>query len=385
MKVLNVFMSLDPVNGGGGVERTYQLSKSLIKAGHQCSVLTTDLGLTKERIASMNGVHVIALPSLNKRFYLPKFSYKEIRKTVESADIVHFMGHWTLLNAIVFIAVQSLNKPYCVCPAGSLPIYGRSKFLKLAYNLLIGRKMIRSASAHISISDNEIEQFSEYGVSSQKISIIPNGINPEDLNSGDIDCFRNKIGVGNSPFILFVGRLNKIKGPDLLLEAFCQIKDQHEDLHLVFVGPDGGMLKELQQVSEKLSVYNKVHFIGYLGGEMKATAYHAADLLAIPSRQEAMSIVVLEAGITATAVILTNQCGFNQVADIGGGLVVDASVAGLKKGLLELLSNRQNLKKSGLMLKKYALGNYTWDSIIQKYIRLFDQVLFQKKESEHVR
>ena len=79
MKILNVIMSLDPVKGGGGVERTYQLSKSLIKAGHQCSVLTTDLGLTKERIASMNGVQVIALQCLNKRFYFPKFSYKEIR------------------------------------------------------------------------------------------------------------------------------------------------------------------------------------------------------------------------------------------------------------------------------------------------------------------
>jgi glycosyltransferase involved in cell wall biosynthesis len=383
MKILNVFMSLDPVNGGGGVERTYQLSKSLIKAGHQCSVLTTDLGLTKERIASMNGVHVIALTSLNKRFYFPKFSFKEIRKTVEDADIVHFMGHWTLLNAIVFKAVQSLKKPYCVCPAGSLPIYGRSKFLKLTFNFLIGRKIIRSASAHIGISVNEIEQYKEYGVSPQKISIIPNGINPEDLNSRDIAHFRDKIGVGNSPFILFVGRLNSIKGPDLLLKAFCQIKDQHEDVHLVFVGPDGGMLKELKQVSERLSVNSKVHFIGYLGGKMKATAYHAADLLAIPSRQEAMSIVVLEAGITATPVILTNRCGFNQVADIGGGVVVNASVVGLKKGLLELLSNRQTLKKLGLVLEKYVRENYTWDSIIQKHIQLFNDVLSKKKESDH--
>ena len=52
--------------------------------------------------------------------------------------------------------------------------------------------MIRSASAHIGISVNEIEQFKEYGVSPQKVSIIPNGINPEELNSRDIDYFRNK-------------------------------------------------------------------------------------------------------------------------------------------------------------------------------------------------
>ncbi len=375
MKILNVIMSLDPVKGGGGVERTYQLSKSLIKAGHQCSVLTTDLGLTKERIASMNGVQVIALQCLNKRFYFPKFSYKEIREIIEDSDIVHFIGHWTLLNAIVFKAVQSLKKPYCVCPAGSLRIYGRNKFLKLAYNFLIGRKMIRSASAHIGISVNEIEQFKEYGVSPQKVSIIPNGINPEELNSRDIDYFRNKIGIGNSPFILFVGRLNRIKGPDLLLKAFYNIKNNLQDFHLGFVGPDDGMLSELKQMVDEYQLNDRIHFIGYLEGADKSNAYHAADLLVIPSRQEAMSIVVLEAGISGTPVLLTDQCGFNVIEKIDGGKVVQASVKGIELGLIEILRDKDRLNSMGSNLKQYTNENFTWDSIIGKYLTLFGQIL----------
>ena len=82
MKILNVIMSLDPVNGGGGVERTFQMSRAFVKAGMECTVLTTDLGLTKERLKDLEGINVIALPCLNKRFYLPKFSYKSIKKII---------------------------------------------------------------------------------------------------------------------------------------------------------------------------------------------------------------------------------------------------------------------------------------------------------------
>ena len=136
------------------------------------------------------------------------------------------------------------------------------------------------------------------------------------MNSKDIDYFRNKIGIGNSPFILFVGRLNRIKGPDLLLKAFYNIKNNLQDFHLGFVGPDDGMLSELKQMVDEYQLNDRIHFIGYLGGADKSNAYHAADLLVIPSRQEAMSIVVLEAGISGTPVLLTDQCGFNVIEKI---------------------------------------------------------------------
>ena len=159
MKVLNVNMSLDPVTGGGTAERTFQISKSLAKAGTECMVLTTDLGLTPERIKAMGKVRVIALPCLFRRFYVPKFSYKQIKNVVKSVDVVHLMGHWTFINALVYFIAHRLNKPYVVCPAGALPIYGRSKFIKKLYNWVIGRKIIRNANGHIAIAVNEINQF----------------------------------------------------------------------------------------------------------------------------------------------------------------------------------------------------------------------------------
>lgn len=175
-----------------------------------------------------------------------------------------------------------------------------------------------------------------------------------------------------------MGRLNAIKGPDLLLHAFCNIKDKLQNYHLVFVGPDGGMLSELQEKAEEMKIVNRVHFTGYLGGEEKSSAYSAASLLAIPSRQEAMSIVVLEAGIMGTPVLLTDQCGFDEVERIGGGKVVNAAVEGLQNGISEILKNPYKLKSIGANLKRYVIDNYTWERIINKYIDLYRQVLGNK-------
>ena len=111
------------------------------------------------------------------------------------------------------------------------------------------------------------------------------------------------------------------------------------------------------------------------GGADKSNAYHAADLLVIPSRQEAMSIVVLEAGISGTPVLLTDQCGFNVIEKIDGGKVVQPSVKGIELGLIEILRDKDRLNSMGSNLKQYTNENFTWDSIIGKYLTLFGQIL----------
>lgn len=371
MKILNVIMSLDRVTGGGSVERTFQMSRALVKAGEECSILTTDVGLTPERIKELEGVTVVALACLSKRFYVPKFRYKEIEDLVINADIIHLMTHWTFLNALVYVIARRHKKPYVVCPAGVLLIYGRSRVIKSLYNLLIGKKLIRNANKHIAITADEIPQFKTYGVQNDSITVIPNGIDPEDFKDNDVDDFRAKYGLGRAPFILFMGRLNAAKGPDLLLRAFCNARENLAAYHLVFAGPDQDMSAELRAMASQYNVLDRVHFLGYVGRLDKSRAYYAADLLVIPSRREAMSIVVLEAGISGTPVLMTDQCGFNELAETGGGMVVPVSVGGLEKGLVDMLCNRVNLKTRGQNLKAFVSKYFLWDSLVDKYIQLY--------------
>ncbi|MCF6265684.1 MAG: glycosyltransferase family 4 protein [Desulfuromusa sp.] len=374
MKVLNVNHLLDPVTGGGTAERTFQMSRFLAEAGVDCSILTTDVGLSSERIKALNGVEVLALPCLLKRFYIPRFSYRKIRKLVESVDIIHLMGHWTFLNALVFFIAGRLGKPYVVCPAGALPIFGRSMVFKTIYNLAVGRRIMANADGYIAITEDEIPQFQAYGVDSDKVVIIPNGIDRAEYTVISDDEFRKKYRLNSDPIILFVGRLNPIKGPDLLLQAFLLLKVRLHEFHLVFVGPDGGMLAELKEMVAASDAAERVHFIGYLGGIDKIQAYHAAELLVVPSRQEAMSIVALEAGITATPVLLTDQCGFEGVATVGGGKVVPATVEGLQQGLRELLRDCGRLKLMGVNLKRHVSEHFTWDSVINNFLKLYQQL-----------
>jgi len=375
MKVLNIIISLDPVNGGGSVERTFQMSRFLALVGVDCSILTTDLGLTVERINGLKEVEVIALPCFNKRFYLARFSYSKIKNIISNVDIIHLMNHWTFQNALVYFFARRLHKPYVICAAGALPVYGRSKIPKILYNMFIGKKIVRNASFCIAITPDEVEHFKSYGIDASKIVIIPNGITRDNLAKKDDDAFRKKFRISSRRIILFAGRLNYIKGPDLLLRAYCNLKDVLRDYQLVFIGPDEGMLSMLKQIVDANDVKDRIHFLGYLSGIDKSHAYNVSELLVIPSRKEAMSIVVLEAGITGKPVLLTDQCGFSMVSDINGGKVVSASVEGLQQGLIELVNNQAKLELMGNNLRKHVEKNFLWDSLIKEYIKLYKQIL----------
>jgi glycosyltransferase involved in cell wall biosynthesis len=178
MKVLNVNATLDPVAGGGTAERTFQLSRFLARGGAECAVLTLDAGLTPERAAGLGPARLVALRTVLPRFYVFALPEKRIRELVRWADVVHLMGHWTLLNAMVCREAVRQGRPYAVNPAGALPIYGRSRLLKAAYNLAIGRRMVREAHACVAIGTNEFAHFERYGVPRSRVTLIPNGVDP---------------------------------------------------------------------------------------------------------------------------------------------------------------------------------------------------------------
>jgi glycosyltransferase involved in cell wall biosynthesis len=382
MKILNVNATLDSIGGGGTAERTFQMSRFLVRNGIECTVLSTDLGWTAARAQCFAGIRVIALPCVWKRFYIPAIWFRSIRDAVAQADVIHLMGHWTIINACAYLFARYCRKPYVVCPAGSLLIYGRSKLLKRLYNFVIGKRIVRNASGHIAITAHEIAHFETYGVAAEKVTIIPNGIDEDGYAARDGTAFRAQYGLGEHPFIFFVGRLNPIKGPDLLLRAFGELGNQFRNYHLVLAGPDEGMLHELRLTAAKFSIQDRVHFVGYLRGDDKVRAYRAAELVVVPSRQEAMSIVVLEAGITGKPVLLTDQCGFDGITRINGGRVVPVSVEGLKLGIVAMLDDPESLKVMGRNLQKFVRERFDWKAIVNEYLVLYQKILENSNAKE---
>jgi glycosyltransferase involved in cell wall biosynthesis len=375
MRVLNVNSSLDFKTGGGMAERTFQMSHFLAKEGVQCTVLTIDTGHDAARVAALKPAEVHAMPLLWRRFYIPRFSWKTIKTMVHDADVIHLMGHWTLLNALVYIAARRARKPYVICPAGALPLFGRSGLIKRIYNFIIGHAIVRNASGWIAVTSGEFPHFEAYGIPRSRITVIANGVCEEDFPDVDVASFRNKKGLPDASIILFMGRLNLIKGPDLLLQAFASVHNRIPDYHLVYAGPDEGMQAGLVEAAKLAGIADRVHFLGFVGGNDKTAAYRLADLLAVPSRQEAMSIVALEAGVCGTPAILTDQCGFSEIRAIEAGLEVSATAEGLAGGLAALLSQPGLLDRIGPAFQDFVLSRYTWNSVVSQYLDLYGRIL----------
>ena len=134
MKVLNVADALGRRYRGGTGERTLLLSRYLVHVGIECSIVTLDMGGLQEFKTSSLGFDFIKLPWCNKKFSVRLSSLRKIKHCIKTSDIIHIISHWTLINAIVYIYARQLNKPYVVCPAGSLSIQGRKKILKYLYD-----------------------------------------------------------------------------------------------------------------------------------------------------------------------------------------------------------------------------------------------------------
>jgi len=378
MRVLNVNMSVDPFRGGGTAERTLQISRALNERGVSSAIVCADPDVADVHHDVVLGSPVIRLPAVHGRFSVPWVSQRTIRNIVRDFDIVHLMNHWTPLNASVYRSCRALGKPYVICPAGALPVYGRSKLKKHGYNMLVGRRIVRHADGRVAITRQEVPQFVPYGVSPSDVVVIPNGIAPRDFENYDVPAFRSRHHLPDAPIILFAGRLNMIKGPDLLLDAFLASAPVARACHLVFAGPDGGMLDALMKQAAASFASERIHFVGFLAGEARASAYRAAQLLVIPSRHEAMSLVALEAGICGTPVLLTDQCGFDEIEQVGGGSVVPADSASLARGLERLLVDETTLRGRGGALQEYIRANYLWSIVVDRYIRLFEAILARR-------
>lgn len=375
LPVMLVNMTIDPVQGGGTAERTRQLAKHLAIAGQPCTLVTIAYKQRSVRNhIGCQGLNFVVFRSLSHRFHLPLIRPLVLWREIGRAGIIHLMNHWTLINAVVFLMATMRGRKVVLCPAGSLRIVGRSQKLKRCYAWIIGNRMIRDSAGVILVADNERSHFSKH-IQAKSIRTIPNGIDPREFNDADDTAFRKRFNLpSDSPLILYMGRLNAIKGPDILLDAFIRSIDKLEDYHLVFAGPDGGMHPELQKTANDARIDKRIHFIGYVGGAQKSQAYHAASFLVIPSRQEAMSIVALEAGAAGTPVLLTDACGFDDVARIGGGKVVKATIRDVAQGLKDMVTAPERLADMGKNLQHYVVRQFSWNEVVQQHLNYFGEL-----------
>ena len=88
-----------------------------------------------------------------------------------------------------------------------------------------------------------------------------------------------------------------------------------------------------------------------------------------------MSIVVLEAGISGRPALITDQCGFNEVQEVGGGLVVKADTESISQGLSHMFMNKSILDDMGQKLQQKVKKDYLWSESTKEHVKIFSEMI----------
>jgi len=169
--------------------------------------------------------------------------------------------------------------------------------------------------------EEERSQFrSIYGASPGTVEVITPGVDRAYFSPGSRAGARSALGLGDHPVLLFVGRIQPLKGVDVAVETLAALRDPSA-LLLVVGGASGAEgdheMSRVTALAETLGVADRVRFVQPQPHHLLATYYRAADVVLVPSRSESFGLVALEASACGTPVVATAVGGLLSLVDDG--------------------------------------------------------------------
>jgi len=241
------------------------------------------------------------------------------------------------------------------------------------------RDLARSCHHIIAPTEKEKEALIlHYGASPDRISVIPCGVNLELFQPMDKEMAKRQLGFGDDKIILFVGRIEPLKGIDQLLRAMTYLQNS-QGLRLVIIGGDEYSqyeMERLQKLSQALHIGGSVTFLGLIQHEKLPYFYSAADVCVIPSYYESFGLVALESMACGTPVVATNVGDLKSIVrqvDMGY-VVMDNAPHHLAEKIALLLSKPSSDMKSVLSIRESVTG-FSWSNIAQQIIKQCREVL----------
>jgi glycosyltransferase involved in cell wall biosynthesis len=390
MNILQISPTFVPSKFGGVKTVSFNISHFLAEQGHNVVVYTTDAEIGPNRLTLkdysilLGKINVIYFKNLNNslafryRIFLPIGFRAKIINEIQNFDIIHIHDYRSLLAIIACFYAKKYGIPYIIQPHGSLPRTSPKQYLKGIFDLIWGKSILINASKVIALTDAEREQILKIGVPQNKIKIIPNGIDLKQFsNLPTKGIFRSRYNISNEEkIVLFLGRIHRIKGIDLLISAYSELLEEFPHSRLVITGPDDGFLLELKEMIDSNNLEKNVVFTGPLFEFEKLSAYVDADVLVLPSRYETFPVTILEAMNCGTPVLLSNRCGIsNLIQKNNAGLIFDFDKEQLKECIRKILidnSLKSSITNKG---KSFVEENYDWGAIISLLESLYLEIL----------
>ena len=386
MRILEV-ISTPPFawSTGGPSRNTYEISRELVRRGHDVSLLTTDMLEPGQRYVVtsnpefLDGIKVFRFRCLGdclawKKLFISPGMISFLKHRVGDFDVVHLQELISAQAVATRKYCRKQNVPYVLSVRGSMVAFDGSSPLMQAYWRTFGRRIIMDSARVIALTQTESTQYERVGVKPERVAILPNGVPILDYEklpkSGE---FRKRFGIEPTErVVLFLGRIHRRKDIGNLVEAFALMSRDIENARLVIAGPDDGILGNLRRQVNDLGITARVLFTGPVYSDMKLAAYVDSDVSVLPSRYEAFGTTVLESLVCGTPVIVTKGCGLAGVAS-RAGMVVDGDPASIRDALVKML-NREDLMiqlaKEGYRIVR---NEFDWRILTPKLERIYEE------------
>lgn len=381
MRIVHVAIRFPPAEGGGE-QVVYNLAKEQVKMGNKVYVITTDLMKEVPREVDRNlpkretidGINVIRMKTYPTG--LPAWGYgsiffglKKIIKEI-NPDIVHTHSYGYFYSDLLARFRKKSEWKLVMTSHGFTPPRTGFKFIKKIYDKTMGCGAAKILDAGIALSKGDKKTFENLGC--KKAQIILNGIDYSKFKQlPDGSIFRKRHNI-KGRIILSVGRLEYIKGFDVLINAFSKLVLIFPDLKLVIVGADYGEEKNLKGIVKKLYLEKKVLFTGELRGVSVLETYSACDVFVSSSLAYGAPIVVLEAMACGKPIVATDvRGGISDWFPDACLLVEPNNISQLKEGLEQILKD-ENLGKKLAENGKKMVANFSWEKIAEKVVEVYN-------------
>tara|TARA_B100001564_G_scaffold341335_1_gene335829 strand:+ start:71 stop:925 length:855 start_codon:yes stop_codon:yes gene_type:complete len=273
---------------------------------------------------------------------------------------------------------KKYNNPFIISPRGTLSKWSlqSGSFMKKLMWFLLQKKHIQNCFCFHATSELECEEIKAVGFRNP-VAVIPNGIDMYKGKSKETQTRKKKR-------LLFLGRIHKKKGLDILFKIWNRIKKDNSDWELKIVGPDDGYLQELRLIEKKLRL-NDIIFSEKKEGDEKWNEYLNADLFILPSYSENFGMTIAEALSVGLPVITTNNTPWKKLQNYNAGWCVDANEESLYEGIFEAMQLNQNqLNKIGDNGKKWMNREFNWEIIANKMLSTYRWIENKEKKPDFV-
>ncbi|MEJ5254945.1 MAG: glycosyltransferase [Acidimicrobiales bacterium] len=236
-------------------------------------------------------------------------------------------------------------------------------------------EVVSCSDALLASCEAEAVQLVElYGARHERVEIVPPGVDHAFFSPGDRRGARHALGLGDHPVLLFVGRIQPLKGLTIAIRCLALVDPRAV---LVVVGGPSGVdgdaeLRRVRALADELGVADRVRFVPPQPHHLLSTYYRSADVCLVPSRSESFGLVALEAAACGTPVVAANVGGLTTLVQHGrtGFLVEERQPEAFAAFVREILADPALAERFSVAAARMA-RHYTWSTTAARLRRLY--------------